>query len=57
MQRAFIAKNVTSSFTFKVDKENSSFIVLVPQDAKIMEKEGKLYANDVVIDFRYSKVN
>ena len=26
-------------------------------DAKIMEKEGKLYANDVVIDFRYSKVN
>ncbi|ARV08067.1 hypothetical protein BTO04_12115 [Polaribacter sp. SA4-10] len=57
MQRAFIAKNITGSFTFKVDKENSSLLVLVPQDAEILEKDGKLYANDTVIDFRYSKVN
>lgn len=57
IQRAFIAKNVTDSFTFKISKENSSLLVFVPQDAEILEKEGKLYANNIVIDYRYSKVN
>jgi len=28
-------------------------LVFVPQDAKISEKEGKLYADDVVIDYHY----
>lgn len=57
IQRAFIAKNVTDSFTFKISKENSSLLVFVPQDAEILEKDGKLYANNIVIDYRYSKVN
>jgi hypothetical protein len=57
IQRAFIAENVTDSFTFKISKENSSLLVLVPQDAEILEKDGKLYANDIVIDYRYSKGN
>ncbi len=55
IQRAFIAKNVTGSFTFKISKENSSLLVFVPQDAKISEKDGKLYAGDIVIDYNYSK--
>jgi len=54
LQRSFIAKNVTDSFTFKISKENSSLLVLVPQNAEISEKEGKLYANDIVIDFHYT---
>jgi hypothetical protein len=53
IQRAFIAKNVTDSFTFKIGKENSSLLVLVPQDAEISEKNGKLYADDIIIDFKY----
>lgn len=53
VQRAFIAKNVTGSFTFKISKENSSLLVLVPQKAKISSSEGKLYADDVVIGYRY----
>lgn len=57
IKRAFIAKNVTGNFTFKISKENSSLLVLVPQDAEILEKDGKLYANDIVIDYRYSKEN
>lgn len=52
--RAFIAKNVKNNFSFNVDKEHSSLLILVPQDAVISEKKGKLYADDTVIDYRYS---
>ena len=52
--RAFIAKNVKNTFSFNVDKEHSSLLILVPQDAVISEKKGKLYADDTVIDYRYS---
>ena len=57
IQRVFIAKNVIGSFTFKIGEENSSLIVLVPQDAEILQKDGKLYAEDIVIDYRYTKAN
>ena len=53
VQRAFIANNITDSFTFKISKENSCLFVFVPQDAVISEKNGKLYANGIVIDYRY----
>ena len=53
IQRAFIAKNVTSNFTFNVAKEHSALLVFVPQEAIVSEKNGKLYADDVVIDYRY----
>ncbi len=53
IKRAFITKKVKGSFTFKVTKENSSLLVLVPQDAEISEKDGKLYADDVIIDYHY----
>ena len=54
IQRAFIAENVKGSFTFNVAQEHSALLVFVPQNAEISEKEGKLYANDVIIDYRYS---
>ncbi|WP_298288554.1 hypothetical protein [uncultured Lutibacter sp.] len=57
IQRAFIAKNIMGSFTFKISEQNSSLLVLVPQDAKISKRGDKLYANDIVIDYRYSKEN
>jgi hypothetical protein len=53
IQRAFIAKNVKGSFTFNVAKENSALLVFVPQKAAIKEINGKLYADDVVIDYHY----
>ncbi len=57
VQRAFIAKKVSGSFTFKVEKENSSLLILVPQNAEILEKDGKLYANNIIIDYRYSSTD
>lgn len=53
IQRAFIANNVIDSFTFNVAKEHSALLVFVPQKANISEKNGKLYADDVVIDYSY----
>lgn len=55
IQRAFIDGNVKNDYTFKVSKEHSALLVLVPQNAIISEKNGRLYADDVVIDYRYSK--
>ncbi|WP_445955536.1 hypothetical protein [Yeosuana sp.] len=57
IQRAFIAKKATGNFTFKIGKENSSLLVLVPQNTEISEKNGKLYANDIIIDYRYTYTN
>ncbi|MDD7886340.1 hypothetical protein [Flavivirga sp. 57AJ16] len=54
IKRAFIAENVKNNFTFSLAKEQASLFVWVPQDAVISEKDGKLYADDVIIDYRYS---
>jgi len=54
IQRAFIAEKVKDNFTFKISKENAALLVFVPQDATISEKDGKLYANETVIDYRYT---
>lgn len=54
IKRAFIAENVKNDFTFSIAKEQASLLVWVPQDAVISEKDSKLYANDVIIDYRYS---
>ena len=56
IKRAFIDENVKNDYTFKVGKEHSALLVLVPQNAIISEKNGRLYADDVVIDYRYSKI-
>ncbi len=54
LKKIFISKNVKNNFTFKINKEQSSLLVFVPQKAIITEKNGKLYADDIVIDFRYT---
>ncbi len=54
MQRAFIANNVKNNVAFSIAKEHASLLVFVPQNAIILEKNGKLYANDVIIDYRYA---
>ena len=53
VQRAFISQSVQGNFTFHLDMENSAVLVFVPENAKIEAKDGKLYADDVVIDYRY----
>ena len=55
IKRKFIANNIKGNFTFEIEKENSAVLIRIPEKAKITIKEGKLYANDVVIDYRYSQ--
>jgi len=54
IKRAFIADNVSNDFAFKMEGENAAVLIFVPENAKIDIKEGKLYADDVVIDYRYA---
>lgn len=54
IKRAFISDHVTGEFTFSIANQQASLLVWVPRDATISEKNGKLYANEVVIDYRYA---
>ena len=53
IKRAFISSSAKEDFTFKMEKENSAVLIFVPKNAKIKVKAGKLYADEVVIDYRY----
>ncbi|MBJ7880181.1 hypothetical protein JEM65_05885 [Gelidibacter salicanalis] len=55
VQRKFLKENVKGDFTFNIPKEHAALLVMVPQTAILLEKNGKLYADDVVIDYRYSE--
>lgn len=57
IQRAFIHENAKGNFNFVIAKEHAALLVLVPKDAVITERYGKLYANDVVIDYKYAATN
>lgn len=56
IKRAFIAENVNNTFVFSVEKESSALLVIIPQEAVITVENGKLYADHIVIDYRYSDV-
>ena len=53
VQRAFISQSTQGNFTFKLDKENSAVLVFVPKNAYLEAKDGKLYADNIVIDYHY----
>lgn len=55
IQRTFLKEKVKGNFTFNISTENSALLVMVPQNASVSEKNGKLYADGVVIDYRYSE--
>ncbi|MFZ1524715.1 MAG: hypothetical protein WAT22_07865 [Saprospiraceae bacterium] len=53
--RKIIGKNVSGKFSFPVAGQSSTMLVLVPSDMKFAVRKGKLYAGDVVVDYRYGK--
>jgi hypothetical protein len=53
VQRAFISNSASGDFTFQIQNQNSSVLIFVPKTAKIETREGKLYADNVVIDYHY----
>lgn len=53
--RKIIGKNVSGKFSFPVPGQSSTMLVLVPSDMKFNFREGKLYAGNIVVDYRYGK--
>jgi len=52
-----MTQSAIGDFTFKMEKENSAVLIFVPENAKIEVKGDKLYADNIIIDYRYSKTN
>ncbi len=52
--RKIIGKNVSGKFSFPVPGQSSTMLVLVPSEMKFAVKEGKLYAGDIVVDYKYA---
>ncbi len=57
IERKFISQKTKYDFTFNVAGESSRLLVLIPASAKIKEEGGKLYADEVVIDYKYDVTN
>lgn len=53
VERKFISQKTKFDFTFNIEGESSRLLVMIPASAKVKEKDGKLYADDIVIDYKY----
>jgi hypothetical protein len=53
--RKIISKSASGNADFIIPAQSSTLLVLVPSELSFTEKEGKLYAGDVVVDYRYKK--
>ena len=53
--RKIISKNATGKTSFSIQGQSSAMLVLVPANLKFTVKDGKLYAGDVIVDYRYTK--
>lgn len=53
VSRKFIAKGVQTKAKVTIPGDNASLIVIVPYEGKVKKKDGKLYVNDVVVDYHY----
>ena len=57
VERKFISQKTKFDFTFNIEGESSRLLVMIPTSAKVKEKDGKLYADDIVIDYKYDASN
>ncbi len=53
--RKIISKNATGKTSFSIQGQSSAMLVLVPANLKFTVKDCKLYAGDVIVDYRYTK--
>lgn len=53
--RQVVQKNATGKINFAVAGQSSVMLVLIPTDLPLTVKDGKLYAGDIVVDYRYEK--
>jgi hypothetical protein len=50
-----VKKNASKITSFLVSGQSSTMLVLVPANLNFVVKDGKLYAGDVIVDYRYKK--
>jgi hypothetical protein len=50
-----VKKNASKITSFLVSGQSSTTLVLVPANLNFVVKDGKLYAGDVIVDYRYKK--
>ena len=53
--KKLVATNVSGKTDVNIPAQGSVVLVLVPSDQKMNNKDGKLYAGQVVVDYRYKK--
>lgn len=53
--KQIIAKSASGTTEFKIPAQSSTVLVLVPIDNALSNKEGKLYAGDIVVDYWFGK--
>ena len=53
--KKILAKNAKGKTDFTIPAQSSTVLVLIPIDKKFMTKDGKLYAEDVVVDYWFGK--
>jgi len=54
ISQTFISQSAVRKFSFKITKQNSTLLVFVPKKSKIESKNGRLYADDIIIDYHFS---
>jgi hypothetical protein len=53
--QTIVKKNASKITSFLVSGQSSTMLVLVPANLNFVVKDGKLYAGDVIVDYRYKK--
>jgi hypothetical protein len=49
-----VKKNVSKITSFTISGQSSTTLVLVPANLTFRNKDGKLYAGDVIVDYRFT---
>lgn len=53
VSKKFLNKGVSGIYDIYIPKDDAVIIVLVPKESKISCKRGRLYANNIIIDYQY----
>jgi len=53
--QTIVKKNASKIASFTISGQSSTMLVLVPANLKFSIRNGQLYADDVIVDYRYNK--
>ena len=55
VSQKIINRNVSGDVKIEIAADEAPLLVFIPAGAKVIAKEGKLYAGDKIIDFRFKE--